>query len=135
MGSSMKEKKQLGLCVCKFLFAVIFIGAGFLHFLRPEFYLRMMPPYLPAPWALVMISGAAEVILGFGLFFRKTQCIAAWGIILLLIAVFPANVQMAMHPELFPQFPKWGLYVRLPLQFVLIGWAYCYTHDKKSKTD
>ena len=86
-----------------------------------------MPPYIPNPVEMVMISGVAEIFLGLLLLFSQTQKIAAWGIILLLIAVFPANIYMAQHPELFPIVPRWGLYIRLPLQFLMIAWAYYYT--------
>lgn len=74
-----------------------------------------------------MISGVAEVALGIGLLIPSVSHLAAWGLVALLIAVFPANLQMALHPETFPELPVIGLWVRLPIQGVLIYWAYYYT--------
>ena len=101
--------------------------AGSFHFASQQPYLKMMPPYIPNPVQMVMISGTAEIFLGFSLLVSQTQKLAAWGLILLLIAVFPANIYMAQYPELFPIVPRWGLYIRLPLQLVMIAWAYYYT--------
>ena len=104
--------------------AVLFVTAGITHFVRPQLFVRIVPPYLPAPLGLVYVSGAFEVLGGLGLLFPGTRVVAGWGLIALLIAVFPANIHMALHPEAFPQVPAWSLYARLPLQFVLIGWVY-----------
>ena len=104
--------------------AVLFVTAGITHFVRPQLFVRIVPPYLLAPLALVYVSGAFEVLGGLGLLFPATRVVAGWVLIALLIAVFPANIHMALHPEAFPQVPAWGLYARLPLQFVLIGWVY-----------
>ncbi|WP_236612474.1 hypothetical protein [Picosynechococcus sp. NKBG15041c] len=109
---------------------VMFVLAGLNHFLSTDFYLRMMPPYLPWHIALVYISGIAEILLGILLLIPKTSAIAAWGLIALLIAVFPANLQMALNPNTFPEFSEVALWVRLPLQAVLIAWAYWYTKPK-----
>jgi uncharacterized membrane protein len=89
----------------------------------------MMPDYLPAHSFLVQISGVFEIALGALLLIPKFTRIAAFGIIALLIAVFPANIYMAQHPELFPEFSRAALYARLPLQLVLILWAYWYTKE------
>ena len=86
-----------------------------------------MPPYLPWHFAFVIISGVAEVVLGVGLLIPKTSRYAAWGLIFLLIAIFPANIHMATHPELYPNIPPIALWLRLPLQVLLILWAYWYT--------
>ena len=110
----------------KILLGVTFVLAGCLHFVFPAQYVRIMPPMLPFPSALVYLSGACEVGLGLGLFTRFARW-AAWGLIALLIAVFPANVQMAFHPELTPKLPPWTLWARLPLQAVLMAWAYWFT--------
>ncbi len=85
-----------------------------------------MPPYIPAHEQMVMLSGVAEVVLGVGLLFPATRSLAAWGLILLLIVVFPANVYMAMSNR-FRRFPAWIRWARLPLQGLLIWWAYQYT--------
>jgi len=107
--------------------ALFFVGAGVNHFVRTGFYLRMMPAYVPWHLASVQISGVAEIVLGVLLLLPMTSVAAAWGLIALLIAVFPANVQMALHPETFPEFTPTALWLRLPLQFVLITWACWYT--------
>ncbi len=109
------------------LFGVFFIGAGANHFINPDFYMRMMPAYLPWHSGLVMLSGVAEIALGALLLIPRFQVMAAWGLIALLIAVFPANVNMTMHPELYPTIAQTALWIRLPIQGLLIAWAYWYT--------
>ena len=111
----------------RYLLAAFFIAAGLNHFWHTPFYVAMMPPYLPAPLALVYLSGIAEIGLGALLLFRRGQVIAGLGLIALSFAVFPANVHMALHPELFTQFSPTGLWLRLPLQAVVIAWAYWST--------
>ena len=113
--------------ITKVIFGLVFIAAGANHFINPKFYLSMMPPYLPWPYRLVILSGVAEVALGVGLLIPQTSQYAAWGLIFLLIAVFPANIHMATNPEVFPTIPSLMLWLRLPLQGVLILWAYWYT--------
>ena len=114
----------------RWLFGLVFILAGLNHFRDPAFYINIMPPYLPWHSELVAISGVAEVALGVMMLFRRWAALAGWGLIALLVAVFPANVHMAMHPELYPSIPPAVLWLRLPLQGVLIGWAYFYTRWK-----
>ena len=111
----------------RYLLSLFFIAAGINHFWHTHFYFAMMPPYLPAPLALVYFSGVAEIALGALLLFKRWQVITGWGLIALSVAVFPANVHMALHPELFTQFSPAGLWLRLPLQAVVIAWAYWYT--------
>ncbi|WP_080059746.1 DoxX family protein [Spirosoma aerolatum] len=106
--------------------SLVYIVAGLNHFLNPRTYLAIMPPYIPAHQFMVTISGIAEIILGIGLLFRATQSVSAWGLIFLLIAIFPANVYMATSAK-FIKFPAWLRWLRLPLQAVLIWWAYRYT--------
>jgi uncharacterized membrane protein len=107
--------------------ALAYILAGINHFIRPQFYLAIMPAWLPMHHLLVWVSGFAEITLGVLLCYRYTRRIAAWGIILLLLFVFPANIQMMLdyrsagHPRL------WLAVLRLPLQLLLIWWAYQYT--------
>jgi uncharacterized membrane protein len=104
--------------------SALYMLAGIMHFLRPSFYMAIMPPYLPAHYELVLLSGMFEFVLGLLLLFPASRRIAAWGIILLLIAVFPANIQMAID---YYQQQKPGLWIallRLPLQIPLILWAY-----------
>ncbi|MDB5884096.1 MAG: conserved rane protein of unknown function [Polaromonas sp.] len=115
---------------CRGLLGVFFIAAGLNHFWHTDFYLSIMPPYLPWPLALVQASGAAEIALGALLLLRRWQGVAGWGLAGLCMAVFPANLHMALHPELFTQFTPAGLW--LPLQLVLIGWALACTHPPAS---
>jgi uncharacterized membrane protein len=118
--------------VSRYLFAAAFVVAGILHFRFPEFYLRIMPPYLPAHEALVAISGVAEILLGAMLMFSDLQRIAAWGLILLLVAVFPANIYVYQHQELVPG-PALVHLLRLPAQGLLILWAYWYTRPVRPR--
>ncbi len=114
--------------ITKIIFGVLFIAAGTNHFINPKFYESIMPPYLPWPYQLVILSGIAEIVLGIGLLIPQTSQYAAWGLILLLVAVFPANIHMATHQELYPSVPAIFHWIRLPLQAVLILWAYWYTN-------
>jgi len=112
----------------RLLLAILFIAAGTLHFLIPQTYVRIMPPYLPAHLFLVHISGACEILGGLGLLFQPPiRTLAAWGLVALLIAVMPANIYMATDHASYPAIPAWALYLRLPLQLPLIWWAWLYT--------
>jgi uncharacterized membrane protein len=110
--------------------AVSFTLTGLLHFLRTRAYEAIMPPCLPAHRELVLISGAAEIAGGVGALSPRTRWFARWWLIALLIAIFPANVHMAMHPEQIrglPKIPRWALWARLPFQAVFIAWAWYAT--------
>lgn len=100
-----------------------YILAGIMHFVKPKFFLAIVPPYLPNPKAMVFWSGIFEMALGVGLLFENRRSFSATGIILLLIAVFPANLYMAYGEKFQKMSPliRWG---RLPIQLVLIWWAY-----------
>jgi uncharacterized membrane protein len=111
----------------RFVFGTAFVVAGLNHFRNPGFYVGIVPPYLPWPLALVYISGVAEIVLGAMLLFSQWTVMAAWGLIALLIAVFPANVHMAMNPDLYPSISPTALLIRLPVQGLLVAWAYWYT--------
>ena len=105
------------------MLAALFVGAGLLHFLKPTLYLRIMPPALPAPRLLVLLSGVAEVAGGLGLLLPATRRWAAWGLLALLLAVFPANVYMLqIHAQL--HLPAWVAWARLPLQPLLMWWIW-----------
>ena len=104
--------------------AALFIGSGLGHFLWPGVFTRIMPPYFPRPHLLVYLSGVAEVAGGIGVLFPAVRPYAGWGLILLLCAVFPVHVYMLRQPEEFPNVPLWALYLRVPLQFVLMAWVY-----------
>jgi len=112
-----------------FALAVVFVLAGINHFLNPDIYIAIMPPYLPAHRALVYVSGFFEILGGLAVLPRATRAAAGWGLVLLLLAIYPANVHMAFHPEQFAEAPAWALYARLPLQFVLMAWAYRATRS------
>jgi uncharacterized membrane protein len=102
-----------------------FILAGVMHFLRPRLYLRIMPPYIPAPEAMVYISGVAEIAGGAGLMVPSLRRRAGWWLIATLIAVFPANLHMAVNAEKYQAIPGGApaLWARLPLQAVFIVWV------------
>lgn len=106
------------------LLAGFFVAAGALHFIGPAFYLKIMPPYVPFALAMVYISGILEILLGLLVLPQKTRQAAGWGLILLLIAVFPANLHVALHPEIFPGLPLWMAWARLPLQLLFIFWVW-----------
>lgn len=110
-----------------FLMATLYIAAGIMHFKRPWFYYKITPPYLKK-WQkpINVIVGIAEILGGIGLLIPATQSAAAWGIILLLIAVFPANINMLINEKANLGMKKWQLWLRLPIQFLLIAWAYWY---------
>jgi uncharacterized membrane protein len=111
------------------LMSLFYIWAGIWHFVHPEMYARIIPPYLPAPLALVYISGLAELLLGALLLPSVTRPWAARGLIALLLAVFPANIYMYQLGPVSTGWPGWLLLARLPLQGVLIYWAYSHTRD------
>jgi len=115
-----------------YVMALLYVVAGGLHFVVPELYVQIVPPVLPAPLALVYLSGVAEIAVGLGLLVPRTRPYAAWATIALLVAIFPANVYMAVSMVTIEgtgggdpsALVRWG---RLPLQGVLIAWAYWYT--------
>ncbi len=112
--------RQIGLL----LLALFFLAAGLSHFLNSDVYVAIMPPYLPAHLELVYLSGFLEILGGIGVLLSPTRQWAGYGLIMLLIAVFPANLYMAMNPDKFVDIlPVWSLYARLPIQFFLIGWT------------
>ncbi|MEZ6126789.1 MAG: DoxX family protein [Planctomycetaceae bacterium] len=117
----------------KILLAIFMMFAGTMHFVNPGFFLKIMPPYLPLHKELVLLSGAIEILLGVLLLVPKCSHLAAWGVIALLIAVFPANVHLYQHQEILPAPPIVHL-LRLPLQGVFIFWAYWHTPRAEKKT-
>jgi uncharacterized membrane protein len=110
-----------------YLMALLYILAGINHFRKPGMYIRIIPPAFKNPKLINNLSGAAEIILGILLILPATKTFAAWGLIALLIAVFPANIYMFLNKKAGFGLPLWILFVRLPLQIVLIYWAYQYT--------
>ncbi len=114
----------------RYVLGAAFILAGANHFLHPALYVRIMPPYLPWHVFLVGLSGVCEAGLGALLLFPAFTCLAAWGLIALLVAVFPANLHMALHAGEFAEFSRVALWVRLPVQALLIGWVYWHTRPR-----
>jgi uncharacterized membrane protein len=113
--------------IVRVLFAAFFIVAGVSHFTNEAFFTAIVPPYLPWPVALVYISGVAEIVLGVLLLIPATSILAGWGMIALLIAVFPANIHMAVNHDLFPTVSRTALLIRLLLQGVMVALAYWFT--------
>lgn len=108
-----------------YLIGLIFIAAGALHFRNPQMYESIIPPFIPAHRELVLVSGFFEMLGGIGAMLPQTRKSAGWGLIALLVAVFPANIYMAVDTEKFGKLaPSWALYARLPLQGLLIWWIY-----------
>ena len=106
---------------------IFYISIGISHFTSPIWYVQIVPPYLPYKLELVYISGLFEILFGGMLFFKKTRFLAGWGLILLLIAVYPANIYLAQtNGAAMNTTPliAWG---RLPVQFIFIGLAYWHS--------
>ena len=116
--------------VALWVLALVMIAIGGLHFARPKPFVRIVPSFLPAPLTLVYVSGFFEILGGVGLLVPATRVWAAWGLIALYIAVFPANIYMltnniSLNPK--KPIPRWALWLRLPFQLVFIAWAYWFT--------
>lgn len=118
----------------RLILGVLFLGAGSAHFLLTPSFVSIVPDYLPAHLTLVRLSGIAEMAGGAGLLVPATRRWAAWGMVGLLVAVFPANLWMAQHPERFRPLLPWQLWARLPLQLPLILWAWAYTRPAQANT-
>lgn len=120
----------------RLLMGALYITAGVLHFVATRRYMAIVPPYLPAHRELVLISGAAEIAGGLGILapISAVQRSAAWGLVALLIAVFPANVYMITGHQNFPNVPIWVAWLRLPLQLPLIFWAWRYTRARPNRS-
>jgi len=123
-----------------FVMGPLYVVAGVLHFVVPELYVQIVPPILPAPLALVYLSGVAEIAVGVGVLLPRTRQCAAWATVAVLVAIFPANIYMATHGVVVEGMPgggdpselvRWG---RLPLQGVLILWALWYTRPPAEST-
>lgn len=113
---------------------IFFVGAGVRHFVMPDFYMLMMPNYLPVPLTLIYISGFFQILGGIGLIIPKTRAFSAWGLMALLLAVLPANVYLWTHNIQLPDSytPSWFLMLRIPLQFLLIAWMYLFAKNPKT---
>jgi len=109
------------------IMSLFYIGAGINHFINPDWFVRIVPPILPFKITIVYISGIFEVILGSLLIFPKTRFIAGWGLILLLLAVYPANIYVALTNGKAMDTTPMIAWTRLPFQFVFIGLAYWHS--------
>ena len=116
--------------------AAFFTFAGSMHFVRPRFYLAIMPPYVPRHREAVQVSGFAEIAGGLGVLHPRTRPIARWWLLALLAAIFPANVHMTLHPAevakkgvAADRMPAWLLWARLPLQPLMMLWVWRATGD------
>ncbi len=112
--------------IARGVLGVAMIGVGAMHFVAPAPFVAMIPSALPAHLALVYVSGLAEIAGGVGLFVPRLRRAASWGLIALYLAVFPANVNMALHDLPLGDYhaPSFALWARLPFQLLFIAWAY-----------
>jgi len=114
---------------------VFYVAAGLNHFVNPEFYFKIMPAWVPYHKEMIFISGVCEVLFALLLAIPITRRAGAWCIILLLIAVFPANIQMLLNYRNENNPLLWIAIARLPLQIILIGWAYQFARKPKQKSE
>lgn len=121
--------------ILRAILAICTIIVGITHFIRPEQYARIVPPQFPHPVALVYISGVFEILGGIGLMIPLVSVAAAWGLIALFIAVFPANINQALHSIPIAGIPHHPIlyWLRLPFQAVLIAWAWWYTRNPETQ--
>ena len=115
-----------------FIFTWFFVG-GVMHFAKPDLFLRIVPPIIPYPLAAVYISGAFELLGAIGLCVKSTRSYAGYGLILLTIAVTPANIYMLQNAELFSEVPQWALAARLPFQLFLIWLIWWCSRSKGAR--
>lgn len=109
-----------------YIMAAIYGVAGLMHFIKPNLYLRIMPPYLPKPKLLVALSGITEILLGIGLCIPMFKNASIYGIIAMLAVFLLVHFYMLSSKKASAGLPKWILLLRIPLQFVLMYWAFSY---------
>ena len=121
--------------VLRVVLAIAMIAVGVMHFVRPEPFIKIVPAFLPSPRALVLISGVFEVLGGAGLLLERTRRFASLGLVALYVAVFPANINMAIHQINIGDspMPTWAPWVRLPFQVLFIAWAYWVGRPEKAE--
>ena len=123
MQATETDRRQGGFS--RWALALFFIGGGVNHFASPRSYEAIVPPSLQSEAKrVVQVSGVAEIAGGLGVLLPFTRRLSGIGLIALLAAVFPANVYMASEPERFKKVPRWALYARLPLQPLMMLWAW-----------
>lgn len=116
------------------LMGALYVAAGVNHFVNEAFYVSIMPPWVPWHRPMVWISGVAEILLGVAVWIPRTRSLAGWGLVALLVAVFPANLHMALAEPGTYDAPAWGLWLRLPVQAVLIAWAIWATRPERGES-
>lgn len=118
-----------------YLMALLYIAAGVNHFINPDFYIRIMPPYIPWHGFMVAASGVAEIALGVGLLIPATRALAAWGIVAMLLVFMVVHLHMLFNPQDYANVSVYALLARVLFQFPLILWAWWYTRpDAKVAT-
>jgi uncharacterized membrane protein len=113
--------------------AVFYVIAGTYHFVNPSFYKKIMPPWLPGHYFIIYFTGVCEIVLGSLLIPKQIRKAAAWGIIVLLLVVFPANIQMMVNFWHQQNPYLWIAILRLPIQLLLIWWAYMFARNSKDE--
>jgi uncharacterized membrane protein len=132
VSSFLQTNLQANKANLRVLLAFFMAVAGAFHFIKPIPFIRIVPGFLPAPATLVYLSGAIEIALAMGLLVPALRQLSAWGLVALFIAVYPANLNMALNHIEIQGIPNtwWFQAIRLPFQFVLIAWAYWYTRPE-----
>lgn len=121
--------------IFRYLLVAFFIFGGVMHFVNADFYLSMMPPYIPAHEFMVMLSGITEIVAGIMLAIPKTAKAGAWFIIAHLVIFFTVHIYMLQEADgVFVDVPNAGLWIRIPVQFLFIAWAFWFTRPNKSET-
>ena len=111
-----------------YVMAGMYIFAGSMHFIKPKMYMRIMPLYIPKHRVLVHLSGIVEILLGIGVCFDATRKLSTFGIILMLGVFLSVHFYMLSGEKASAGIPRWILLLRIPLQFLLMYWAYCYAY-------
>lgn len=143
-GQRMEMRKGRGVAGAGYVGGYVVMGlfyvvAGVNHFVHPQMYVKIMPPYLPWPLMLVYVSGVAEILGGIGVLtpdgmvFARTRAAACWAVVVMLVLFLQVHIYMCLYPERFPGIPVWALWVRLPLQALLIAWAWYYTRRRRQE--
>ena len=110
--------------------SILYVASGINHFWHQDSYVGIMPDHYAHPRELVRLSGAAEMLGGTGLLVPVTRQFSAVGIVAMLVVFLDVHQSMLRHSERFPKVPKWALWARVPLQFVLIAWAWRYARPR-----
>lgn len=113
--------------------SVFYVASGVNHFWHPNFYLHIMPDHYAHPLTLVRASGVAEILGGLGLLTPVTRRFSAVGVAAMLVVFFDVHFSMLLHAARFPEVPAWVLWARIPLQFLLIGWALYFARQREMR--